>query len=63
MVNSKSLYKVTIAPMCEEEEEEFKDLVAEEVARFIADILPKDIMIKIGEEIGQRLDEKRDKDI
>ena len=60
MVNSKSLYKVTIAPMCEEEEEEFKDLVAEEVARFVSDLLPKDIMIRIGQEIGQRLEEKVD---
>lgn len=63
MAKSKPLYKVTIAPMCKEEEERFQDLVADEVARFVADLLPKDIMVKLGEEIGQRLDGKREKSI
>ena len=41
MAKSKPLYKVTIAPMCKEEEERFQDLVANEVARFVADLLPR----------------------
>ena len=28
-----------------------------------ADLLPKDIMVKLGEEIGQRLDGKRENSI
>ena len=35
MAKSKPLYKVTITPMCKEEEERFQDLVADEVARFV----------------------------
>lgn len=54
MAKSKPLYKVTIAPMSREEEEKFQSLVADEVTRFVADLLPKDIMVKIGKEIGQK---------
>lgn len=54
MAKSKPLYKVIIAPMSREEEERFQSLVADEVARFVANLLPKDIMVKIGKEIGQK---------